>query len=624
MLKLNIYGVNFLEQNINSISKRGVFDALKIFWNGDDRSYIDYLESIGIDYFHNLSNLYSLNQNLNEDIEKLKYAISKQNTGNFDFKAVSLFTNKNLPPIQDSQYLSLTIDLREIQDRSKIDDIKDVFLTTPSVSLVDFKEIGENSLTLIFHRRGALKYCDEYVLNMSKENIQLLENFKTAKDNNFILTRFLLDMSHKLKELGVDEVFGYTYEQGSQTKEISKSIDEIISWGGLSMIEKEQRKALERQNDDILKNAKEIAKSEIKEERDSKRDSLPKDSTIQILQTEKQPPKVFNLASMAEVVKTTTDNNTREETPKINIDKIIEDSFTLYTQKEFEKTKMRLEKAQSDAKEAYVDLKNNLNNGLSINEALKNITQKYRNEDTINFASLLFTKDILNLKIKEQEINELKNELSISKKAENELLEQITKREETISKQKGTIQLKVNEMTQLREDFEKELKVLREADNKLQILNKYSEEQEQIIADLDNDNNDLNEQLQAEKQNNTSLRAKSEYLQNIIKEKSDRITILEQEVKDGYKDKIEIERLKTNLEIQVQKSELLEQEAKKVFLAENQIFKLELENKSLKEREKILQDQIDFLKTQLDKQQNSPVSDDHQKQKQQRSKDILS
>ncbi len=84
------------------------------------------------------------------------------------------------------------------------------------------------------------------------------------------------------------------------------------------------------------------------------------------------------------------------------IQQIISDSFELYIQKEVEKTNIRLEKAKKDSFNAYEDLKANLKDGLSILEAIKNIQQKYRNEDTINFATLLFSKDILNVKAKEE------------------------------------------------------------------------------------------------------------------------------------------------------------------------------------------------------------------------------
>lgn len=583
MLKLSISGVNFEELNIKNLSKRGIFDSLKIFWNGDDMSYIDYLNSIGVDYFKTFENTFTFNKNLNEDIEKLKYAINAGNTGKFDFKAIPLFTNKNLPNLQDSQYIKLNIDLREIQDHTKISEIKDIFLTTPSSSLVEFKEVGEENLSIIFHRRGAMKYCNEYLLNMSKEKIQLIENYKIPKDNSFIVARFILDFSHKLKEAKINESFGYNYEQGSLTKEISKNVDEIIFWGNLSLDEKEKEKEKERENEEMKKNAKEIAKTEIKDERDSMRDSLPKDSTIKILQTEKQPPNVFNIASISENSK-----NDKEYKPQVNIEKIIEDSFSLYVQKEFEKTKMRLDRAQKDAKDAYNDLKEYLNQGLTINEALKNVAQKYRNEDTLNFASLLFTKDILNLKIKEQEINDLKNELNIANNTENELLEEITKREETISKLKGTIQLKVNEMVQLREDFEKEIKDLKEIDIKFQKLTEYSNEQDQIIADLNAENEELNEDIKNIQQDINNLTAKNQFMQEQINEYKERIGILEAENKKSYKLQIENENLKN-------KNEYLENEIKTIHMSENENFKLQLENQNLKEKEKFLQEKIYIL-----------------------------
>lgn len=618
MIKLNVYGVNFEELNINNLSKRGVFDSLKTFWNGDEMSYVQYLESIGINYYSTLDNVYSVysfNKSLNEEIEKFKYAIENKNSGAFDFKAIPLFTNRNLPAMQDNQYLKLTFDLRELQDQSKLQQIKDAFIETDSVSLVDFKEIGDDSLTLVFHRRGAMKYFDDYILNVSKDKVQLLEKFKVVKDNSFIVARFLLDLSHKLKELGIDESFGYYYEQGTQKKEISNTIDEIIFWGGLNLDEKEQQKALERDGEEIAKSAKDLAKAEIKEERDSKRDSLPKDSTIQVIQTEKQLPKVFNIISMSELDSNSTSH---KETQVPNIDKIIEDSFSLYTQKEFEKTKIRLEKAQKDAKEAYRDLKDSLNNGFSINEALKTLTQKYRNDDTVNFASLLFTRDILNLKVKEQEIISLKNELDIAKKAEDELLEQITKREETISKQKGTIQLKVNEMTKLKEEFEKELETFREIDSKIQVLEKYSKEQDEIISDLNLENQELNNDLKEAEQYRASLKAKNEYLEQSLKEKNKKIELLEQEIKDSYKYQIELENLRVRVESQNQKNDFLEQEAKKAYVLENKVLKLELENSGFKDKEKILQEQIDYLKSELNKRNQS-----NDEARAQRSKDIL-
>lgn len=549
MIPISVFRANFDELNINNLSKRALLDSLKVFYQDNEYEYINFLESVGINYYEEFNNIFELNNTINKEIKILNDIATKQNLDKFDFRAVNLL-KRNLKEINDSEYYKMNLDLRHLNDNSTLSAIKDAFILTNGVSLVEFKDIEDERISLIYHKKGAMVYDNELLLhNARAEKVQLLENFKEPKDNNFILTRFLVDFSRKLKELGINESFCYTYEMGGSTKEIIKDIDEILYWGSLSKEEKEIKKESLKKEQDLNNKATELAKSEIKEERNSLRDSLKKESKNEVLE-EKTLPRLNNLKN------TKLENENREshqnvESPKSEItseeqiQQIINDSFEVYTQKEIEKTNIRLEKAKKDSFNAYEDLKANLKDGLSILEAIKNIQQKYRNEDTINFATLLFSKDILNLKAKEEEIKNLTSELENSYHLQEKLNDEITKREETISKLKGTMQGKINEMTALRYEFEEKMQEVAETKMKLKELEKYSSEQETTIADLDNENQELsnkNKELNNEK---IKLESQNAYLKTREQGFVEQLNELKEEVKEKFKKELELEKVIT-------------------------------------------------------------------------------
>ncbi|EHH5742962.1 hypothetical protein HVL07_001623, partial [Campylobacter coli] len=588
--------VNFDELNINEISKRSIFDSLSVFWNSSEMTYLEYLDNIGIDYYKKSPNIFKLNENLNEEIKKFQEAIASENIGDFDFKAIKLFGSKNLKEINDNEYFRLNIDLRDVYNEESLQGIKDAFILTRSPSLVEFKTINENRLSLIFHKKGAMKYFDNYLINNTRTNsIQLLENFKEPKDNNFIVARFLLELSRALKEKNINEDFSYSYYIGNANKETIENIDNIILWGEKTPQEKEEAKAEIKNQENIENSAKEIAKKEIKEENNKTRDSLEKDSTEKFLDTEKAMPKLQTISSLEEEIE---NKEVKKEDTEKEITKVIENSFEIYRQKELEKTKIRLEKAEKDSLQAYDDLKKYLNNGTSILEAIKNIQQQYRNEDTINFATLLFSKDILSLKSKEQEIQNLKEEFEKSKKYENELIDEISKREETISKIKGTLQTKINEMALMKEEFDEEIKHLRENDLKLQELTRYSNEQEEVINEMTKANELLSAKVNGLKNNLFESNAEK----NLLKD-----TIAKLEEKEKEKENI----IKQNYDLQF----------------ENKYFqKIIGENK---ENEKKYQEKIEYLEKKLELifdrfvNNNSVNLNETNDEKQLRVKDIL-
>lgn len=547
MIPISVFRANFDELNIKNLSKRPLLDSLKIFYQDNEYEYINFLESIGINFYEEFNNIFELNDKINKEIKILNDIATKQELDKFDFRAVNLF-KRNLKEINDSEYYKLNFDLRHLNDNSTLSAIKDAFILTNGVSLVEFKDIEEERISLIYHKKGVMFYDDEILLhNARAEKVQLLENFKEPKDNNFILTRFLVDFSHKLKEAGIKESFCYTYEVGGSTKEVIKDIDEILYWGSLTKGEKEIKKESLKKEQELNNKAVELAKGEIKEERDSLRASLKKESKNKVLE-EKTLPRLNNLKSIRLENQNHQNIERLESQAKSSeeeIQQIISDSFELYIQKEIEKTNIRLEKAKKDSFNAYEDLKANLKDGLSILEAIKNIQQKYRNEDTINFATLLFSKDILNVKAKEEEIKNLTSELESSYSLQEKLNDEITKREETISKLKGTMQNKINEMTALRFEFEEKMKEVAETEVKLKELEKYSNEQEATINELDTENQELsnkNKELNNEK---IKLESQNEYLKTREQGFVEQLNEFKEEVKDKFKKELELEKVIT-------------------------------------------------------------------------------
>lgn len=474
MLSLSLSSTNFNELNITTLAKRPLLDAIKVLYRGNEAEFIGFVENLGLNYHKTFPSLYHLNNEINGEIQKFNDIAERNELEKLDYRAVTLL-RRSLKQISEFGYYKLAIDLKNAKDPSKITAIKDAFLLAQSPSIIEFKELDDRRLNLIYNKRGISYYCSEPLIANARDTIQLIENFKEPKDNNFIVARFLLEFAKNLKNAGVDESFYFAYEQrAGLIKEFNKSIDEVILWGGLNREEKEKMKAQEKE--DSQDSPSTIAKAELKIERDSLRSSAPQNSTDEIVEKTKVLPRLYNVESMP---------NPTQEIPKLNKEKIISDSFELYEQKEIEKAKLRLERAKKESFEAYRDLKNNLDSGLSLLDAIKIIQQKYRNEDTVNFASLLFSQDILNLREKESEIVALRGNIEALKQNVLELEGEIVKREETITKQRGTLQVKINEMSLLKESFEEELERLKEVEVKFGELEALNNEQGKTIEELD-------------------------------------------------------------------------------------------------------------------------------------------
>ena len=619
MLNISIRKVDFNELNIENISKRPILDTLEKFYKGSSAEYYEFLEQNGLSYFKNFSTMTELQEVMDNDVAILNTIAEQNLSDKFDYKTINFLKSKNLKPIQEHEFYKLTIDLRQINDESQKEHIKDLFLETKSSSLVDFMEVNEDYCSLIYHKKGAFYYNNEPFMNNARpEQLTIIENYALPKDNNFIMGRFLFDLACKLDDNDIEESFCIKYSNGEQN---IKNIQEIIYWGHLNSEEKKEQKELIQAHLEAQAQALDLAKTELKAEAQASRDSLKQEEAQKVLEDDKST-RLYTIAHTPKTQgnnlnKTQQSNQASDET---DIEKIVAKSIEIYRQKELEKTKIRLEKAEKDSLNAYNDLKEYLNNGLSILEAIKNIQQKYRNDDTINFASLLFSKDILSLSQKEQEIITLNNEKEELKAETKEAYNEIDKREETISKLKSTLQKKLNEMQNYEYELQKEFET-KLGEKEAQMIEKLEafeaqqqntiNEYESEISELDNLNLELSNENKTLQQSTLELKAQNTSLQQILEQHKELLSESKQNIKESEESNAKLSILNTELKAQNATLERSVESSKKELerissefkskLEEieshtKKMYKLEAQAEIFDEKEKDYKEQISELK----------------------------
>lgn len=657
MLNISIRKVDFNELNIENISKRPILDTLEKFYKGSSAEYYEFLEQNGLSYFKNFSTMTELQEVMDNDVAILNTIAEQNLSDKFDYKTINFLKSKNLKPIQEHEFYKLTIDLRQINDESQKEHIKDLFLETKSSSLVDFMEVNGDYCSLIYHKKGAFYYNNEPFMNNARpEQLTIIENYALPKDNNFIMGRFLFDLACKLDDNDIEESFCIKYSNGEQN---IKNIQEIIYWGHLNSEEKKEQKELIQAHLEAQAQALDLAKTELKAEAQASRDSLKQEEVQKVLEDDKST-RLYTIAHTPKTQgnnlnKTQQSNQASDET---DIEKIVAKSIEIYRQKELEKTKIRLEKAEKDSLNAYNDLKEYLNNGLSILEAIKNIQQKYRNDDTINFASLLFSKDILSLSQKEQEIITLNNEKEELKAETKEAYNEIDKREETISKLKSTLQKKLNEMQNYEYELQKEFET-KLGEKEAQMIEKLEafeaqqqntiNEYESEISELDNLNLELSNENKTLQQSTLELKAQNTSLQQILEQHKELLSESKQNIKESEESNAKLSILNTELKAQNATLERSVESSKKELerissefkskLEEieshtKKMYKLEAQAEIFDEKEKDYKEQISELKQKnkalesklneiLDSMLNSNQTSQEKLKKNLRSRDIL-
>lgn len=387
------------ELNVKFKYKIPLIDILHKYWQGSDSEFMDYMRQNEVEFVGFKPNsVNELIERSNQNLNNIQKAFAKLNIGKFDFRIASAFKPKSLPNITENDFYKLAFDLSNYKDEGLKENLKSIFFNAQTKSICDFKNINDDICELYYHKKGLVDNNDEIKLFNVRERVTLSENFKEPKDNNFICSAFILEMSKEMAKIGLlNERFSQFYMVGNVQKELARSVEEIIKF---SLMDKEGKEA-KLKEEAIIKQAKIEANEEIKKENSEMRQSLKADSIdMEILKENKAEIKL--------------PNNVRdlEEMEKINANNI-----------------------------------ENLEDNASILEAIAFIKQKYRNEDTINFASLLFAKDILNLKGKDEQIENLKTLI---------IEEAVAKREKTIHELRSALTNKSNDLNLVKEEYEQD------------------------------------------------------------------------------------------------------------------------------------------------------------------------
>ena len=450
------------------------------YWKGNIGSFFEYMKTNELEYNFKADNLVELNRKASEFLSHLSDAI-KKSVGQFDPRIINTLGQRNLVEFSVADYLKITF--KKDDNLPFTDDEIKIFLNTPSRSFVDLREINQagNEFTLVYNRRGLYDEGSRIAALKSKDTLTFKENFKDAKDNNFILSGF----AYEFANLGQD--FKYTYMNGEDERENIVTAQEILN-------AKDER--IER-NEAIItqKAAQDIASEELRKERQERRQSLAYDTTTGEILAEASTeirinPVADNIKNINEninnsinsIATNNVDNSNSVNNAKEALSQMVEQSIDFYEQKEIEKMKIRLNKARADAKLAYDDMMYRIRNGASALEALNFAKQKYAEEHTINMASAFLAKDIIEVDIKNNEISILRNKISELDKTINMQNDEITKREHTITSLKSTVQQKVNEINLLGEKHEEDLKAVAQA---------AKEEAEKQLAQLESELNKI-------------------------------------------------------------------------------------------------------------------------------------
>lgn len=426
---------------VYSLSNIPFLGLMKGFWSGTEEELKIYLEEKKIPIINSFASLYEAEDYATKISQIFIKSFARDSTDKFNYRLASVIKEKYLKNgFHDNNYNKIVFDIASFDDDTK-KIIKEIFFATPTRSFIEFKVDNDDTLELIYHKRGIYQDNTKRLgISLSRDRLSLLQNFKEPGDNNYISANFIFLVSKALLEKNIILNFKYDYMVGSGqiiTKECN--IEEIVRIGKQTDEERER----EREKEEIKKQAE----LEVKKEKNNRRDSLPPDST-----------KEEALKNSGTMNKFSIEKANNIEDLEKQTDNILQN----YKLVELEKTRIRLEEAEKMAINIHKDISQILSSGASIVEAINIANQKYNNKDAVNMASLFLTKDLLNISLKEKEISSLKEEISSLKEEKERLLENISQRENAIRELRENNKELEKQKEALKEENEKGLKILQE------------------------------------------------------------------------------------------------------------------------------------------------------------------
>ena len=627
VINLSLEKIGYEAINLKSARDIPLFTTVREYYKGTGAEFANFLTNNGMSYEKNFNSIHDMHEHISNSVKVLKATFESGKTDKFDFKAVSVLNSKMFDNISEDDYALLKFDISSFSTDDK-DKIKNAFFGAKCKSFVYFKEADNDELRLFYNRKGiTLDENNAVKIYTSKDKVSITEGYKSVKDANYISSGFILELSKKMHEFGFnDNTFAYSYNRADGlTNTMEYSVSQILQIANTPKEEKDviEKKEAIRQEvanakevievetiEEPTNDVKEIAKAQIRQERSQKRQSLPPESMEEQI-----------LKSSTSQVRFSKDILEKDD---VDLDAEISRLFDEYDNKELEKKRILLQEARQKGNYAYSDLKENIKNGVSIAEAMRYVTQTYKNEDVLNFASMLLTKDLMEIALKERKIETLNGTITAYSVENDKLVDVIAKRENTIKELQSTLTKKNNEinlvleateekMNQLSLETEKKIhEIEKKYENELGELNELLDKQEAIIARLkyekENSENSYKKileeksgdikRLESEVGELKEFKYKSNSLEQQLVERDSKISKLESEVGE----------LKSvNYENNLLKQSIAEKDSK-ISKLENDIDELkDFKHKcnAFEEQNKLLQDKIKELEEKLKNINNS-------------------
>ena len=627
VINLSLEKIGYEAINLKSARDIPLFTTVREYYKGTGAEFANFLTNNGMSYEKNFNSIHDMHEHISNSVKVLKATFESGKTDKFDFKAVSVLNSKMFDNISEDDYALLKFDISSFSTDDK-DKIKNAFFGAKCKSFVYFKEADNDELRLFYNRKGiTLDENNAVKIYTSKDKVSITEGYKSVKDANYISSGFILELSKKMHEFGFnDDTFAYSYNRADGlTNTMEYSVSQILQ---IANIPKEEKDAIEKKEairqevanakevievetiEEPTNDVKEIAKAQIRQERSQKRQSLPPESMEEQI-----------LKSSTSQVRFSKDILEKDD---VDLDAEISRLFDEYDNKELEKKRILLQEARQKGNYAYSDLKENIKNGVSIAEAMRYVTQTYKNEDVLNFASMLLTKDLMEIALKERKIETLNGTITAYSVENDKLVDVIAKRENTIKELQSTLTKKNNEinlvleateekMNQLSLETEKKIhEIEKKYENELGELNELLDKQEAIIARLkyEKENSENSYKKTLEEKSGDIKRLESEVGE--LKEFKYKSNSLEQQLveRDSKISKLESEvgELKSvNYENNLLKQGIAEKDSK-ISKLENDIDELkDFKHKcnAFEEQNKLLQDKIKELEEKLKNINNS-------------------
>jgi hypothetical protein len=391
--------------------------ALKAFWKGTSEELEAYKQKHSLNKKDwDVNSVAELHNRADEYMSAIAEAV-RADIGKFDFRIRQTLLPRNLAPISEDDYMIVRLNYKGLDPASQ-EQLKNTVLMMDTRSLIDYRKANDDNIVLIYNRRGLYDEGERVALVKAKPSVTMRDNFKVAKDNNFIMSGVLAEISKVMPSAE----FSYTYYTGDTAKEMTATGRDILT----------VQDTTEKRKEEVLTQSEiqKAAAQEIVRENNETRGSLPPEST----RTQLSKPSEIEIKVDSSKIKTADD-----------LEKVTNEAIDRYQKIELEKMRQRLEKAGNEAIVAYNEIRTRINNGDSVVDALDIAKQKFREEHTINIAAAYLTRDILEVSQKDKKIDELNAVVSGKDETIRIKDETIEKREEQIGTLRSTLTTKENE-----------------------------------------------------------------------------------------------------------------------------------------------------------------------------------